>query len=50
MQDNIIHRDYVKTELEYRLNQIQNDLAGRRRRRALTRRTEDGGLVWTRVR
>ena len=26
MYDNNAHRDYVKTELEYRLNRVQSDL------------------------
>ena len=51
MTENTAHRDYVKTELEYRLNRVQADLAGRRRRRALVRRSRDvDGLTWTTVR
>ncbi|MDF1602275.1 hypothetical protein [Nocardioides sp. YIM 152315] len=38
MYDNTVHRDYVKTEMEYRLGRIRADIAGRRTRRALTRR------------
>jgi hypothetical protein len=52
MYDNTVHRDYVKSELEYRLSRIQDDIAGRRRRRLLTRRGSgsagEGG--WTTVR
>ena len=36
MTENTLHRDYVKTELEYRLGRIQSDIVGRRRRRTLT--------------
>ncbi len=51
MYDNTAHRDYIKTELEYRLNRVQADLAGRRKRRALVRRSRDvDGLTWTTVR
>ena len=51
MYDNTVHRDYVKSELEYRLNRIQSDIAGRRKRRALARRdAEVGGITWTTVR
>jgi len=46
MYDNTIHRDYVKTELEYRLNRIQSDIAGRRRRRSLGRRWETGSSTF----
>lgn len=51
MYDNTAHRDYVKTELDYRLSRVQADLAGRRRRRALVRRSRDvDGLTWNTVR
>jgi hypothetical protein len=40
MYDNIVHRDYVKTEMEYRLGRIRTDIASRRTRRALARRNE----------
>jgi hypothetical protein len=50
MDYTITHRDYVKSELDYRLNRIQSDLAGRRRRRTLTRRGDVDGLTWTKVR
>ena len=36
MYDSTMHRDYVKTELEYRLGRIQSDIAGRRKRRTMT--------------
>ncbi len=42
MTDNIVHPSYVRAELEYRLNRIQSDIVGRRRRRSLTRRRESG--------
>lgn len=41
MYDNTVHRDYVKTEMEYRLGRIRADIAGRRQRRALSRRHAD---------
>jgi hypothetical protein len=51
MDYNIAHRDYLNSELEYRLNRATSDLAGRRRRRVLTRRRlTDDGLTWTKVR
>ncbi|MCB8957227.1 MAG: hypothetical protein H6529_12205 [Nocardioides sp.] len=52
MYDHTVDRDYVKTELEYRLGRIQADLAGRRRKRLLTRRATggDGEIGWTRTR
>jgi len=50
MDNSIILRDFAKSELEYRANRIQSDLAGRRRRRALTRKTDSDGLTWTKVR
>ena len=51
MSENTAHRDFVKSELEYRLNRIQSDLAGRRKRRALVRRSRDvDGLTWNTVR
>ena len=31
MYDNTVHRDYVKSELDYRRDRIRADLAGRRR-------------------
>jgi hypothetical protein len=49
MYDNTIHRDYVQTELEYRLGRIRSDIVGRRRRRRVNRTVEDG-LTWTKVR
>ena len=52
MYDNTIDRDYVKSELEYRLDRIRNEFAGRRRRRQLRRgETGDAGQTgWTTVR
>ena len=49
MYDHTIDRDYVKSELEYRLSRIQDDIAGRRRRRLLSRRGS-GETGWTTVR
>jgi hypothetical protein len=39
MYDNTVHRDYVKTELEYRLGRVRGELAGRRRRSIIRRGT-----------
>jgi hypothetical protein len=50
MYESTIHRDYVKSELEYRLNRIQSDIAGRRKRRRMDRSQDDGGLTWTKLR
>jgi hypothetical protein len=50
MYDNTVNRDYVKTELEYRLNRIQSDIAGRRKRRRLGRARDVEGLTWNTVR
>ena len=49
MYDNTVHRDYVKTELEYRLGRIREDFEGRRRRKQL-RRGGGGDAGWTTVR
>jgi hypothetical protein len=49
MYDNTIHRDYVKSELEYRLDRIRDEFAGRRRRKQL-RRGGGGDAGWTTVR
>jgi hypothetical protein len=46
MYDNTVHRDYVKSELEYRLNRIHDEIAGRRRRRAFSRRGNAGDSTW----
>ena len=50
MYDNTVHREYVKSELEYRLNRIQSDIAGRRKRRRMGRVYDADGLTWTKVR
>ncbi|WP_243059577.1 hypothetical protein [Nocardioides sp. SR21] len=50
MDNSIILRDFARSELEYRSRRIQSDLAGRRKRRALTRGTDIDGLTWTKVR
>jgi hypothetical protein len=49
MYDNTVHRDYVKSEMEYRLDRIRQDFAARRRRRQL-RAGAPGETGWTRVR
>jgi hypothetical protein len=36
MYDNTNQRDYLKAEIEYRTGRIQSDIAGRRKRRAMT--------------
>jgi hypothetical protein len=36
MYESTMDRDFVKTELEYRLGRIQSDIVGRRRRRRMT--------------
>ncbi len=38
MYESTMHRDYIKTELDYRRSRVQADIAGRRKRRALVRR------------
>ena len=50
MYDNTVHRDYVKSELEYRLNRIQSDIATRRKRRRMGRIEDLGGLTWNKLR
>jgi hypothetical protein len=50
MYDNTVHRDYVKSELEYRLGRVRGDLAGRRRRRSVFRRGEAGESTFGTVR
>ena len=50
MYDNTVHRDYVKSELEYRLNRVQSDIAGRRKQRRMSRVDDTDGLTWTKVR
>jgi len=42
MYDNTVHRDYVKSELEYRLGRVRGELAGRRQRRSIIRRGAAG--------
>lgn len=49
MDYNIATRDSLRTEVEYRLNRAKVDLAGRRKRRIITRYGDDG-LTWTKVR
>ena len=46
MYDNTVDRDYVKTEMNYRLGRIQSDIVGRRKRRSLTRRWETGDTTF----
>ena len=49
MYDSKMHSDYVQSELEYRLDRIRDEFAGRRRRRQL-RRGRPGDAGWTTVR
>jgi hypothetical protein len=35
MYDSTAQRDYIRTEMEYRLDRIRDDIVGRRRRRWL---------------
>lgn len=39
MYDNIIQRDYVRSEIDYRRDRIRDELVGRRRRPGIRRRT-----------
>lgn len=50
MFDNTVHRDYVKSELDYRLARVRGELAGRRRRRSLIRRGAAGESAFGAVR
>ena len=50
MDYTITHRDYVKSEMDYRLNRAKSELAGRRWRRSVTRRNDADGLTWTKIR
>lgn len=47
MYGNTIDRDYVRSELEYRLDRIRDEIVGRRRRRAIARRADAGDLTTT---
>jgi hypothetical protein len=49
MYETTTHREYAQSELEYRLDRIRDELAGRRRRRQL-RRGGAGNAGWTTVR
>jgi hypothetical protein len=50
MYESIMHRDYVQSELDYRRNQIRDDIVGRRRRRSLVRRGHAGEATYTSTR
>ena len=50
MYDNNLNRDLLKSEMDYRLGRIRNEIAGRRRRRTLVRRGDAGDVGWTTVR
>ena len=50
MHDNTVHRDYVKSELEYRLGRVRGDIVGRRRRRSIVRRGSGGESTFGTVR
>ncbi len=46
MYESSINRDLLKSELDYRIERIRGDLAGRRRRRRGTRGGDAGGSGW----
>ena len=50
MNDNMINRDYLRAELAYRQSRIRSDIAGRRRRRSLTRSADIGDATFGTVR
>lgn len=50
MYESNLHRDVVKSEMDYRLARVRDELAGRRRRRTLVRRGDSGDVGWTTVR
>ena len=50
MHENNLNRDYLKSEMDYRLNRIQSDISGRRLRRSLTRRWGTGDSTFTTAR
>jgi hypothetical protein len=50
MYDNSLNRDLLKSEMDYRIGRIRAEIAGRRRRRTLTRRGDAGDVGWTTVR
>ena len=50
MYDNTIQREYVKSEMNYRLDRVRGELAGRRRRRSIIRRGEAGESTFGTVR
>jgi hypothetical protein len=38
MYDSNAYRDYIRTEMEYRLDRVRDDIVGRRRRRTIRER------------
>ena len=50
MYDNNLNRDLLKSEMDYRIGRVRDDIAGRRRRRILARRGHAGDVGWTTVR
>ena len=38
MNDYMVNREYVRSEMEYRLDRVRDDIVGRRRRRSLRQR------------
>lgn len=50
MYESITRADYVKSDLEFRLDRIRDDIVGRRRRRSWTRREGPGDTSWSSVR
>jgi hypothetical protein len=50
MYENNLNRDLLKSEMDYRLGRVRDEIAGRRRRRSLVRRGSAGDVGWTTVR
>ncbi|GAB6984196.1 hypothetical protein [Nocardioides pyridinolyticus] len=52
MYENNLNRDLLKSEMDYRVGRVRDQIAGRRRRRrrTLVRRGDAGDVGWTTVR
>jgi hypothetical protein len=50
MYESITRTDYVRTDMEYRLDRIRDEIVGRRRRRSLIRREGPESASWSSVR
>ncbi|GAA4756035.1 hypothetical protein GCM10023350_46940 [Nocardioides endophyticus] len=50
MYANTVYRDYVKSEVEYRLGRVRGELAGRRWRRSIIRRGSSGESTFGTIR